>query len=189
MNLLKISILVGHFVSLAIGDECKTVEIDKVGEAEGWIPQGVISNDFTKWVKDFHRVDMVVYNPNAERRQELVKNEKVHAGLLPKLTKALTPEEVKRLKGLVTGKHKDKGSAFCYEPHNGFLFYDKENKIVGHLEICFLCGNYESNPKNGLSEFWDLKGLEKLIRKKDVPYYETIKEWNEFFAKNMKDGK
>jgi hypothetical protein len=30
----------------------------------------------------------------------------------------------------------------CYNPRNGILFYDEENKLIGFIEICFECSQF-----------------------------------------------
>lgn len=32
-------------------------------------------------------------------------------------------------------------SGVCYEPRNGILFFDKDEKLLGYLEICFACSH------------------------------------------------
>lgn len=37
-------------------------------------------------------------------------------------------------------------TAACFEPHHGVLFYDKTNKIVASVNICFSCNNAQIFP-------------------------------------------
>ncbi len=41
----------------------------------------------------------------------------------------------------------------CYEPRNGILFFDKEENLLGYLEICFACSNCETLSKLGGMNF------------------------------------
>lgn len=36
--------------------------------------------------------------------------------------------------------------AFCYEPRNGVVFFDKDGHIIGYIEICFECLRYKTEP-------------------------------------------
>ena len=36
--------------------------------------------------------------------------------------------------------------AFCYEPRNGIIFFDKVGRIIGYIEICFECLRYKTLP-------------------------------------------
>jgi len=54
--------------------------------------------------------------------------------------------------------------ATCYEPRNGILFYDKNNLILGYLEICFACRevvglSYPGDTNLTETQFQDLKKL------------------------------
>jgi hypothetical protein len=43
--------------------------------------------------------------------------------------------------GLESGQNTgEDGHIACYDPHNSVLFYDKKGKLIGNLEICFMCG-------------------------------------------------
>jgi hypothetical protein len=65
--------------------------------------------------------------------------------------------ETKTLDDKLTGKimdilvnydNEDRSSevAFCYDPRNGIVFLDKENKVIGFVEICFECSRYKFEP-------------------------------------------
>jgi hypothetical protein len=113
----------------------------------------------------------------------LVESGEVHKGVDQASTKRLTPEQVAQLTSLVTGKHKPKSGGFCgYDPHHGFIFYGKDSKILGHLEICFRCSDNRSDPPKGLSHSWDFHGLEQLVVKLGLPVFRDPKDWEKFFA-------
>jgi hypothetical protein len=68
--------------------------------------------------------------------------------------------------------------SLCYEPRNGVVFYNKQNKILLILEICFECNNQitirQNNSYGGVCEetikelhlFFEQKGIEFGITKK-----------------------
>ncbi|MCW4470132.1 hypothetical protein OGH69_14235 [Flavobacterium sp. MFBS3-15] len=50
-------------------------------------------------------------------------------------------------------------SAACFDPRHSILFYNKNSEIIAYIEICFMCGNYETskNFTHGLmnvGSFW-----------------------------------
>jgi hypothetical protein len=38
--------------------------------------------------------------------------------------------------------------AFCYAPRNGIIFLDKDQRIIGYIEICFECLKFKTEPSN-----------------------------------------
>ncbi|MGB4928529.1 MAG: hypothetical protein WBP43_01050 [Chitinophagales bacterium] len=36
-------------------------------------------------------------------------------------------------------------SESCYDPRHAILFYNKHNDLIAYLELCFSCGDFESN--------------------------------------------
>lgn len=63
---------------------------------------------------------------------------------------------------------KDKSSygevvASCFEPHIGYVFYSKKNKVVGHSTICLGCNWMKTTPDIG--EFiFSKKGAKRLAQ-------------------------
>jgi hypothetical protein len=51
---------------------------------------------------------------------------------------------------LVNYDNEDRQSevAFCYEPRNGIVFLDKEDNVIGYVEICFDCLRYKVVPNS-----------------------------------------
>lgn len=80
----------------------------------------------------------------------------------------LTSLQVERLQEAVTGAHSEHLVAACYNPHHSFAFYDSAGQIVGHIDICFLCWNYRSNPP-GFAKTWNLAELSGLLTELGIP--------------------
>lgn len=112
---------------------------------------------------------------------------KLHEGVAKAWTKRLTAGQTERLVSFITG---DRGSSgigtMCYLPHHGFIFYDKDSKIVGHLAICFMCAKYYPSPAEGLSSVWDLPGIRKLATELGLPMFPTPPGATAFFADKEK---
>lgn len=161
-----------------------TTSAEELGEAWG----GKSVENISAWIKGFDHVEAVVYNPSEKNPEEPpVIDGRLHEGVAKAWTKRLTPEQTVRLISFITGKRKDSGAAAgCYLPHHGFIFYDKDSKIVGHLAICFGCGNYRSSPKEDLSRPWDLGGLSALTTELGLPMFRKPDEATAFFSNKEK---
>ena len=46
--------------------------------------------------------------------------------------------------------------------------FDAEDKIVGHIDICFLCSNYSAAP-SGFARSWDFEALRDLVADLGMP--------------------
>lgn len=80
----------------------------------------------------------------------------------------LSPQQVTRLQTAVTGRFPEVVQAFCYVPHNAFIFYNADKKPVAYVEICFTCGGYRAAPK-GTAKNYDLPALAKLFHELGLP--------------------
>ncbi len=148
----------------------------------------VIEPDLSKWIDGYERVELVLYNYKVDPDRPLVVDGVMHPGIADEYTVTLTADEVHSLVAAVTGDHGGRGMAsLCgYQPHHGFIFYDKHNKVVSHLEICFTCHEYLSYPREGLSDTWDIYGLFQLVQSKGLPFRDSIPEWEAYFAARNK---
>ena len=64
--------------------------------------------------------------------------------------------------------------AACYEPRHLIVFYDKNDKVYGYLELCFECGNYDcSKNMEGVIDFSVERGeeFEKLFKGFGIKYF------------------
>jgi len=92
----------------------------------------------------------------------------------------LTDAQVSRLLAAVTGNHSDHGVAGCYIPHHAYVFYNKRQRIVGWVELCFGCMNYHASSPNAPRVF-DVSSLLDLTKELGLPVlnkdtdYSTLK--------------
>lgn len=146
-------------------------------------PQKVVAKSLTEWIKAIEYVEAVVYDNRVEPEVWLVQSGKIHRGVVDSLTKRLTPQQIARLESQLTGTHAPQPGGFCgYDPHHGFIFYGKDARILGHIEICFLCTSGFHNPPNGLSSNWGFEGIEKLVVELGLPTFNKRERWAAFFA-------
>lgn len=66
-------------------------------------------------------------------------------------------------------------AAACYEPRNGIIFFDEKNNILGYIEICFECLQYELVPETiTLTNLYpyEFDALKNLFREAGISYVE-----------------
>lgn len=100
---------------------------------------------------------------------------KLNETRLPENGVVLNQAQIEKLKAAVTGNHPDHPTAGCFAPHHAFLFFDKSGEVIAHIDICFLCFNYNGSPK-GFADFWDIEALDSLIEEIGLPI--ENKEWD-----------
>ena len=54
----------------------------------------------------------------------------------------------------------------CFDPHHGIIF-KSQNKIVGHVSICFECNQYKIKPNN--ASYIPMKSFWNLCKKHNLP--------------------
>ncbi len=80
----------------------------------------------------------------------------------------LNASQVSRLKAAVTGSHPCHPTAACFYPHHAFVFYDDQGRMVGYLNLCFLCSNYSGVPDE-FADLWDLEALAAILGELGMP--------------------
>jgi hypothetical protein len=157
------------------------LDFGSIEELEAGLSQGFVAADVSGWVKEFDHVDVVVYDGDPD--VPLIVAGRFNRKYASRLTKRLDGKETELLTKCVSGKHKPMWKFMCFDPHHAFVFYDKGSKALAQIEICFDCNTFRSSPESGLSEYWDLESIKKLILGKGLPVFETSKEWEEYFSK------
>lgn len=141
----------------------------------GWLP------------REIHEVRAYVYDYTQEKRNlSLLKQGKLHNGIINDGGAKLSDEQIERLKGALRSSEERKPGAFCYMPHHGFVFYDKESKPMGHIELCFQCGNVASSPKGLPKTEWDWKEIRKLLEELKVPILKTDEDYTKLYQAKQK---
>lgn len=132
----------------------------------------------TEWPGDFTKVVAVAYDFSQDKSNLVVVDKNLHKGIFF-VSRALTKDQVARLMAAITGKHTPWKASMCFEPHHGFVFYDKNDVIIGSLSICFGCKNYQAFPAGRLSQRWNLVSLEKLLNELGTPWMDNTKSYKE----------
>jgi len=136
----------------------------------GWLP------------REIHEVRAYVYDYTQEEGNEaLLKDGKIHAGVINAGGAKLSAMQVERLKNALRSRQERVPGAFCYYPHHGFVFYDKDGKAMGHIELCFQCGNVASSP-GGLPETeWNWKEIRRLLEELEIPILKKNEDYTKLY--------
>lgn len=142
------------------------------------------STAFAGWLEGIVRVDAVLYDSEASTIPSLLSDGMFHQGLVEQETKSLSDTQIEDLERFVTNDERHEGAAGCYIPHHGFVFYGKDERILGYIEVCLMCGHGHIHPEGDLSEdsLWDLEGIRALINELGMPTFDKRDDWDAYFA-------
>ena len=136
---------------------------------------------------DIHEVKAYVYDYTQEEdNKTLLKNGLLHKGIINKEGAKLNDEQVKRLIKAISTKQKEQGAMLCYMPHHGFVFYNKQGKAIGHIELCFQCGNVDSSPKKLKARPWNWVELQKLLEEAKLPIFKKDEDYTKLYVTKQK---
>ncbi|RAK25319.1 hypothetical protein B0I03_101493 [Flavobacterium aquaticum] len=95
----------------------------------------------------------------------------------------LSTSQVKELQAGFKNGYYDIAAA-CYDPRHAIIFYDKNDVIIGNIEICFECNNVSSS-KNLYSIGRSASNQMDLFKKFGITYFEDTKEEYDTFLNNL----
>ena len=137
--------------------------------------------------REIHEVRAYVYDYTKEERNlSLLKQGKLHKGIINDGGAKLTDEQIERLKGALRSSEERMPGAFCYMPHHGFVFFDADGKAMGHIERCFQCGNVASSPKGLPDHEWNWEEISKLLGELKVPILEKGGDYTKLYDEKNK---
>ena len=141
-----------------------------------------VAENFSDWLKGVDHADAVFFNHSVAEDKSLVEAGVLHPGTKDGKVVRLTAKQLAQAQALLVGKNPGYMRARCFLPHHGIVFYDRSGKILGHIEVCLLCSTTRSNPPKGLSDYWGLRGLQKLFIECGFPVFSSIEEATAHFA-------
>lgn len=131
--------------------------------------------DRNKWDK----LDNPDYrNPNYIKNNKIEIKEKYLRNKI-----VLTKNQILKLKNGFKEGYYDFAAA-CYDPRHAIIFYDKNDVIIGNIEICFECNNVSSS-KNLYSIGRSASNQLNLFKKFGITYFEDTKEEYDTFLNNL----
>ncbi len=86
----------------------------------------------------------------------------------------LTAEEIALLRRSVDTGPEPKSAKLCCTPRHAFLFFDRNHRQIGYLEVCFQCGCARIYlPPGSLHSFadlgWDHEALTRIVEAHRLP--------------------
>jgi hypothetical protein len=133
-----------------------------------------------------HEVRAYVYDYTQEKKSHITIDGRLHKGVINKGGVKLSPDQKERLNKAIAKQplpKKIQPLADCYWPHHGFVFYDKEGKILAHAEVCLQCNRHRGYKILELSPYWDLREISKLIKELKLPILKGNEEYTRLFLK------
>lgn len=82
----------------------------------------------------------------------------------------LNEEQIKILKKRLSKCEIENWGAKCYNPRHAILFYDKNDKIYGYMEMCFDCNGSESS-ENFKTFSGCALGLKETLKEFGITYF------------------
>lgn len=145
------------------------------GASGGWLP------------REIHEVRAYVYDYTQEKaNKSLLRNGRLHKGIINSPGAKLSDEQIERLKDALRSSEPRRSGAFCYLPHHGFVFFDKQGNAMGHIELCFQCGNVANSPAGLPETEWDWQAIRELLVELEVPILEKDEDYTKLYLKERK---
>ncbi len=142
-----------------------------VSASAGWLPREV------------YEVRAYVYDyAQEEGNKSLLRKGRLHKGVINQGGAKLSDDQIERLKEALRSSQERKSGAFCYLPHHGFVFFDRDGKAMGHIELCFQCGNVASSPKGLPEREWDWKAIRTLLEELNVPILKSDEDYSKLYS-------
>lgn len=83
---------------------------------------------------------------------------------------SLNKEQIEILKNKLRKCETENWAAACYDPRHAILFYDKNDKIFGYIEMCFDCNGRRSSENFKVFSECAL-GLEETFKEFGITYF------------------
>jgi hypothetical protein len=135
--------------------------------------------------REIHEVRAYVYDCSQEENNvTLLSQGRLHKGVINESGARLSVEQVERLKNALRSSEKRGPSALCYFPHHGFIFFDKEGNAMGHIELCFKCGNVRSSPEGLPDVQWNWKEIREILGELKIPILESMEGYTKLYTES-----
>ena len=142
---------------------------------------------------EYAEVRAYLYNPGEEPGNLILQKDRLHPEVVNPEGIKLDATQIERLLATFRGKAANGMGVGCFEPHHGFVFYDREGKPVADVTVCFLCIQGVARPgPAGSMTTWDLDALKRLSQDLGLPVFKTHEEAEAHFnelARQWPDAK
>jgi hypothetical protein len=143
---------------------------------------------FAGWLpREIGQVRAYVYDYTQERGNDaLLKDGILHTGVINKGGAILNDDQVAALKAALKSSPVHEEGPMCYMPHHGFVFYDKKGRAMGHVELCFHCGEAKSSPKGFPNILVDWDAIRKILGELKVPVLDKDEDYTKLYLESKK---
>jgi hypothetical protein len=127
----------------------------------------------SQWINfDYNRA-IAYYSKNELFDQEFVVNGKLNPQISDTIGVTLSDKRIQELNYVLSSPDKYVGYPVmdCFLPRHGVVFWDKENRPVAWVSVCFECGILKTNPAVDKEE---LVGLEPFFKRIGFPIKEKL---------------
>jgi hypothetical protein len=127
--------------------------------------------------KEYAEVRAYLYNPGEKPGNLILQKGKLHPEVVNPEGIKLEAKQVEQLLVTFRGKAGNGMGVGCFEPHHGFVFYDRGGNPVADVTVCFLCIQGVARPSPaGSMTTWDLDALKRLVQDLGLPVFKTHEE-------------
>lgn len=126
-----------------------------------------------------HKVKAYLFDPGKGKTRSIIEEGKVHPGKTEE--KVLAESQKERLLGAMKGKE-GRAPSGCYEPYHGFVFYDKEERVVGQVTVSLLCRNGTANPQAPEATDWNMEVIEGVLKESGLPVLGSVEDYRRLFV-------
>jgi len=135
--------------------------IDTIGFNEYWSNVNISSATLYAYVPEFRSSDFQTLNILNDQNE-------LNPTVLDSFTVELDSVSLIQLKQALTYEttYESIGSD-CFNPHHGIVMKDKSDNPVGHISICFQCGNYSIRPEH--VNYLKVGPFRSMIERHNIP--------------------
>ncbi|MCW1912150.1 hypothetical protein OJ996_01110 [Luteolibacter sp. GHJ8] len=125
-----------------------------------------------------HKVKAYLFDPAKGKTRSIIEEGKVHPGKIDE--KVLAEAQKERLVAALKGKE-GRAPSGCYEPYHGFVFYDREERVVGQVTVSLLCRNGAASPQAAEATNWNMEAIEGVLRESGLPVLGSVADYQALF--------
>jgi hypothetical protein len=152
----------------------------RLKEATAAVPAGV--SDF--WTSgSVHEVRAYLFDPDKGKTRSIIEDGKLHPGVANSPGAKVAPVRVEQLlRSLASNQNRSKFKLGAYGPHHGFVFYDKDGKVLAHVTICLACKDGMAYPQAAEANHWDIDMISIILNDSGVPVLASEEEYRRVFG-------
>lgn len=140
-------------------------------------PPLAVFNSFKELKEQTKSVKLFLYVPLKSRSLIIEDStDKISEFVVDSFTRKLSVQEIDTVFKILEIPDQNIG-AECFWPRHAIIFFDKEKNMLGHLSICFSCGNFLFSENLKFSSL-GLKELKTFFNEQNIPTpHDTEEYW------------